>query len=290
MRFRSPAAPVLLLVPAALAMAACGSDDKKSSTSGGAKPAELSLSVTEAGKGAKFTVPASTKGGLVNVTLANKGKKPHGAQLIRLTGNHTTAQALKVISGNKPAPAWVRGEGGPSAVPGGQTGSATVILPAGKYAVVDTGGPGGGPPASADFTVTAGAGGKVPSAPTTITGAQAGPGRYKWGVSGTLKPGDNRVTFVSSGKDTLHFIGAFRVTGNPSLAKVEKAMSSSGKPPKFLDQSSFTETTVLDSGKSEVVSLNLRKPGNYVLFCPLMDRSGGKPHHEVGMLKKVTVK
>jgi hypothetical protein len=290
LRFRSPAASVLLLVPTALAMSACGSDDKKSSTSGGAKPAELSVSVTEAGKGAKFTVPASTKGGLVNVTLANKGKKPHGAQLIRLTGNHTTAQALKTIGGNKPPPSWLRAEGGPSAVPGGQTGSATVILPAGKYAVVDTGGPGSAPPASADFTVTAGTGGKVPSAPTTIAAAEPGHHKFKWQISGTLKPGDNRLTFVSKGKDSLHFVGAFRVNGDPSLAKVEKGLSSNGKPPKFIDGSTFTETTVLDGGKSEVASLNLRKPGRYVLFCPLTDRDGGKPHHEEGLLTKVTVK
>jgi hypothetical protein len=272
-------------------MAACGSDNKKTSTTGGgAKPVALSVSVSESGKAAKYAIPASTKGGLVNVTLVNKGKQPHGAQLVRLTGNHTTAEALKVVAGDKPTPSWVRAEGGVSAVPPGQTGSATVILPAGKYAVVDAGGPGSGPPASADFTVTAGTAGKLPSTPTTITGAQAGGNRYQWGISGTLKPGDNRVKFVSAGKDTLHFIGAFRVTGNRPLAMIEKALSGPGKPPKFVDQSSFTETAALDSGKSEITSLSLRKPGTYVLYCPLVDRGGGKPHHLVGMLKKVTVK
>jgi hypothetical protein len=273
-------------------MAACGSDndDNKSTGGGGAKAAALTVSVTEAGKAAKFTLPKSTKGGLVNITLTNKGKKPHAAQLIRLNGKHTTAQALKVIAGNKPTPAWIRAEGGVSTVIGGQTGSALVDLPAGKYAVVDSGGPGSGPPGSADFSVTKGTGGNLPSVPTTITAAEPGHHKFKWEISGALKHGDNRVKFVSKGKDSLHFIGAFRVAGDPSLAAVKKGLRSQGKPPKFFQLATFTETTVLDGGKSEVASLNLRKPGRYVLFCPLVDRDGGKPHDQEGLLTKVTVK
>jgi hypothetical protein len=274
-------------------MAACGSgkSKKSSTTAAGAKPSTLALSISESGKAAKFTAPASTKGGLVNVTLANKGKMPHAAQLVRLTGNHTTADALKTLGSNKPPPAWLRAEGGVSAVAPGQSGSATVILPAGKYAVVDAGGPGSsGPPASSDLNVIAGAGGSLPSTPTTITAAEPGHHQFKWDIKGALKSGDNRLTFVSKGKDSLHFIGAFRLNGNPSEAAIKKGLSSNGKPAKFIDTSTFTETAVLDGGKSEVGSLNLRKPGQYVLFCPLTDRDGGKQHDQEGLLTKVTVK
>jgi hypothetical protein len=282
-----------MVVLAALGLAACGDSKKgKSSTSAGAaKPAALSLSISESGKAAKFTAPASAKGGLVEVTLENKGKQPHAAQLIRLTGGHTPADAIKTVGGgSRKVPQWLRGEGGVSAVPPGKSDSATVVLTAGSYVIVDSGGPGSGPPAYTALKVTAGPSGELPSTPTTITAATAGKDRFKWQVSGELKRGDNHITFVSKGKDTLHFAGAFRVTGNPSLAQVSKALQSNGKPPKFVDQSSFTETTILDSGKSEIGTLGLRKPGQYVLFCPLSDRDGGKPHTEEGLLTKFTVK
>lgn len=294
MRFRPlTGASVLLLVLAALAMTACGSSDsKKSSTSAaGAKPAALSLSIAESGKAARFTAPASAKGGLVTVTLVNKGKMPHAAQLVRVTGNHTPAEAIKTIGSNSDrTPAWIRGEGGVTTVGPGQTGTATLILPAGKYALVDSGGPGSGPPANTSLTVTAGASGSLPSTPVTVTAAAPSKDHFKWEISGTLKPGDNRLTFVSKGKDTIHFLGAFRVTGNPPEAAIKKALTTNGKPPAFFDQASFTETAVIDSGKSEVVSLSLRKPGQYVLFCPLKDRDGGKSHDQEGLLTKVTVK
>jgi hypothetical protein len=287
----------LIAVLAAVAFAACGDSkseksDKSSTPSGAAKPATLSLSISESGKSAKFTAPASAKGGLVNVTLSNKGKRPHTGQLIRLTGGHTPAEAIKTIGSNSnKVPPWIRGEGGPSAVAPGKTGSATLILPAGNYLLVDEGGPGSsGPPAYTGLKVTAGSSGSLPSTPTTVTAASTGKDRWKWDVSGTLKSGDNRLTFVSKGKDTLHFLGAFRVKGNPSLAQVKKGLATQGKPPAFIDGSSFVTTTILDDGKSEVASLALRQPGQYVLFCPLNDRDGGKAHDQEGLLKKITVK
>jgi hypothetical protein len=286
----------LITVLVAVALAACGDDkksgsEKSSPSTPAAEPATLSVSITEAGKAAKFTAPASTKGGLVEVSLENKGKKPHSGQLVRVTGGHTPADAVKTIGSNSDkAPAWIRAEGGPSAVAPGKTGKATVILPAGQYLVLDEGGPGSGPPAYTPFKVTAGKSGSLPSTPTTVTAASTGKDQWKWDVSGTLKTGDNRLTFVSKGKNTLHFLGAFRVKGNPSLAQVKKAIASQGKPPAFLDQSSFVTTTILDDGKSQVASLAIRQPGQYVLFCPLKDRDGGKSHDQEGLLKKITVK
>jgi hypothetical protein len=283
----------LIAVLAAVALAACG-DDKKSGSeksSPAAKPATLSISVADTGKSAQYTVPASTKGGLVEVTLENKGKKPHAAQLIRLTGGHKPAEAVKAVSGDSnKTPAWIRAEGGPATVPPGQTSKSTGILPEGDYVVLDSGGPGSGPPAYKAFKVTAGSAGDLPTTPTTVTAAAAGKDHFKWQIDGSLKAGQNRITFVSKGKDTIHFVGAVRVTGNPSLADVQKGFASQGKPPAFVDQSSFTTTAVLDSGKSEVTSLGIRKPGQYVLFCPLTDRDGGKSHEQEGLLTKITVK
>ena len=68
-----------------------------------------------------------------------------------------------------------------------------------------------------------------------------------------------------------------------------KALKSNGKPPAFV-LGPPAVTSVLDGGKSEVTSFSLQKPGKYVLFCPLPDRDGGKPHFEEGLLTTVTVK
>ena len=118
-----------------------------------------------------------------------------------------------------------------------------------------------------------------------------GKDKYRWDLSGSgLKPGVQNITFVSKGKTALHLIGAFRLSGPASNAQILKALKSNGKPPKFVDQSSFTESAVLDGGKSQTVQYALKSPGTWVLFCPISDREGGKPHFEEGLLKQVTVK
>jgi hypothetical protein len=294
---RKPLAMAALTLVAALALAACGSSSKKSNSSGagkaGATGAGLDLSIAETGKTAKYTLPKTVTGGLQTLTLANKGKKPHGAQLVRLEGNHTPQEALKQIaSQSNKTPSWLRAEGGLGPVPPGKTADATLMLKPGKYVVFDPPqGPSGpsGAPAYSQLTVAGGAGGALPNTPTTITAANPGKDKYRWDVSGQLTTGLQNVTFVSKGKDALHLIGAFRLKGNPSQAEILKALGSNGPPPKFIDQSSFFSTAILDGGKSDTTSLNLPKPGTYVLFCPLADREGGKSHDQEGLITKVQV-
>lgn len=276
-----------LLIAAALGLSACGS-----SGGSGDNASKLSLSIAESGKTAKFTAPKAAKGGLVTVTLKNSGKQPHSAQLALVQGNHTAAQALKIVSSNSnKTPSWLRAEGGVSAVPPGQSGTATLNLPGGKYVLTELGGPGSsGPPASTQIQFRSGKTGTLPGTPTTITADNPSKDHYKWDISGTLKPGVNKITFDSKGKQALHFIGAFRVTGNPSKAAILKALKTNGKPPSFVDLSSFYDTAAIDGGKSQTSELLLQKPGKYVLFCPLTDRDGGKPHFAEGLLTTVTVK
>jgi hypothetical protein len=195
---------------------------------------------------------------------------------------------LKIInSDTNKIPGWIRGEGGLGAVKPGQRASATLNLPAGKYLVQDQGD--NGPGVTKAFTVTKGDEGDLPSTPTGITAANPSKDKFKWEIKGKLKPGANNVTFDSKGDDTIHFIGAFRVTGNPSLDKIKQTLKSQGPPPKFIDQSSFDNTAILDGGKSQTTPLTLGKPGEYVLFCPLTDRDGGKSHDQEGLLTTVQV-
>jgi hypothetical protein len=273
----------------ALAVAACGSDDKKDKKSG-AKATPVAVSVSEAGKTATYAIPASVKGGLVQLSFQNNGKAPHSAQLVRIEGNHTAAEAVKTASSDSPkTPDWLRAEGGLGPAGPGQSVKSEVNLPAGKYVVGDLAGQSQGPPAYKEFTVTKGDEGDLPSTPVTITAANPSKDKYKWEIDGTLKAGQNTVTFDSKGDEAIHFIGLFRVNGNHSLAEIQKGLASDGPPPSFVDQTSFYNTAVLDGGKSATTPLPIAKPGTYVLFCPLSDREGGKGHDREGLITKIQV-
>ena len=264
-------------------LAACGS--------GSTKATSLSISISEKGKKASFTSPKSAKGGLVDVTFRNDGKAPHGVQFVQYTGNHTSADVLKQIAaGSNKTPSWIRGQGGTPAVPGGQTGTATVNLDAGNYVLIDSaslGGPSSGPPTTAAMKFTSGDTGNLPSTPATVTANHTGKDKYAWDISG-LKARKSQITFDSKGHDALHLIAPVPVNGMvPPLAKVKSDFAKNAPPPYV---TGAPETTpVLDGGKSQTLTLNL-KPGQYIFFCPLTDRDGGKPHDQEGLLKTVTIK
>jgi hypothetical protein len=281
---------LLAVVVLSVSVAACGKDKKKTAV----KPSPLAITLNPAGKAAKFTVPATTKGGLVQVTFANTTAAPHAAQLVRIEGSHTTQEALKAVTSNSPkTPEWVRAEGGVGGTGPRSRGTALVDLPAGRYMVADVGGPGGpAPPAYAQFNVTAGTSGEPPAAASTIDAAENGKDKYEWKLSGAaLKSGPNRITFKSGGKEALHLVALVKLKRDVSEAEVLKALKTNGPPPAFIDQNSFATTAVLDGDKVSTTDLNTTAgPGTYVLFCPLTDRDGGKPHFEEGLLKKVVVK
>jgi hypothetical protein len=287
---RSPSVPgrLLLIASAAvglLLLAGCGD--------GGTEATKVSMSISEQGKKASFTVPKSAKGGLVDLSVKNNGRAPHGVQLVQYTGDHSAADALKVVAaGSNKTPDWIRGQGGTPAIPGGQSDTATLNLAAGNYLVIDSAALGptsGGPPATAEVKFTSGDTGDLPSTPATVIADEVGKDKFAWDISG-LKSGKNQITFDSKGKDALHLIIAAPVKGKaPSLSKI-KADLGSGPPPSYLDLNNAQSTAVLDGGLSQTATLDLKKPGQYVFFCPLTDRDGGKTHDQEGLLKTVDIK
>lgn len=292
-------AVVIAASAAAVALAACGSSSSSSSSSNAAaaKPNTLALTISESGKTSVYTGPATTAGGLLQVQLTNKGKMPHGAQLVLIVGNHTPAQALAQIANpSNKTPSWIRAEGGVGYASPGTTATATDDVPAGNYLVFDVaalggGGPGSGPPAYRALTVTPGTAGALPATTASVTAANPGKDKYKWEISG-LKAGANQITFNSKGKIALHILTVVRLKGHPTDAQIEKALNSNsnGPPPPFIDVNAPTpQTAALDGGKSQTTALNL-PPGRYVFFCPLHDRNGGKPHFLEGLLKQVVIK
>jgi hypothetical protein len=289
---------VAVFACAAITLGACGSSKKSSTSASGARAAHtISLSISESGKTAVYSVPSSATGGLVTISLTNKGSMPHGAQFVLIKGNHTAPQALRALGASMKTgktPAWLRAEGGPPAAVPRQTSAATQNLPVGKYLIADLGGASNGPPAFTQLAVRGpSSSGSLPRTVTTVAAAPNGKDKYKWQISGAAPAvGQNPITFASKGKATLHLLGAFRIVGHPSRQQIINFLksTSNGPPPAFVDPSIFDSTGALDGGRSQVTTLSLSKPGRYVLFCPLRDRDGGKPHFEEGLLKTITVK
>ncbi|MGH2975040.1 MAG: hypothetical protein ACRDLL_09280 [Solirubrobacterales bacterium] len=282
---------VLTLVAAAAAtalIAGCGGSDNSSSS-----PTTLSLKISEKGQKASYQVPKSAPGGLVAVNLTNQGEAPHGVQFIQYTGGHGENDVLKQLGSNSnKIPSWIKLWGGIGSVPPGATDTADVNLPAGNYVLADAAafsGPSNGPPATAPLKVTAGTSGDLPSTPATVTAANPAKDKFKWEISG-LTTGSNRVTFNSKGKEAVHLILAVPVKGKaPPLSQIKKDLASNGPPPPYADAQDAQSTAILDGGASQTASLDLKKPGQYIFFCPLTDRDGGKPHFEEGLLKVQTV-
>jgi len=269
-------------------IAGCGS-------SGESSPAKLSLKITEEGKKSSYQVPKSATGGLMEVRLTNQGKAPHGVEFIQYIGNHTEKDALKMLGGNgNKIPSWIKFQGGIGSVPSGQTETADVNVPAGNYVLADAAafsGPSSGPPATAPLKLTAGSSGDLPSTPATVTAANPAKDKYKWEISG-LKTGKNRITFNSKGKKkAVHLIFAVPVKGKaPPLSQIKKDLASHGPPPSYVNAGEAQSTAILDGGASQTTTLDLKKPGQYIFFCPLTDRDGGKPHFEEGLLAVQTIK
>jgi hypothetical protein len=280
-RFKLVGAAVLALVLAAFAVAGCGDSEDSDN------PTALRIGVSESGKKATFSLPKSVAGGLVELTLTNKGKAPHGVQLVRFEG-HSAAEALKEVeSENEKIPDWIRAEGGIGGVLGGQSGKATLNLEPGNFVISDAAAFGEGGP-TAELKVTDGDSGDLPDTAAEVVAAETGDDEYEWDVSG-LKSGEE-ITFDSEGDEALHLIIAAPVKGKaPSLSQIEKDFSKEGPPPPYLDFEGSQSTAVLDGGKSQTTPLDL-KPGQYIFFCPLTDRDGGKPHDEEGLLSVETVK
>lgn len=286
---RYSAGVALLLALAPFSIAACGGDDKSS------KATTMSITTTDLGK-KKFRMdaPKSIKGGLVTVNFHNAGKARHEAQLLRLDGGHTVGEALKIVGAEKPViPDWLHAEGGVAAQPPGATGTATVKLPAGNYAVVDAESDNGPPPAvfgaQATFKVAGDNGGAIKSTDAKIEAKKKGK-EFEFVASG-LKPGTQDLTFDNKSKE-IHLVVAFPILGKATLADVKKSLAQQGKPsgPPPVDFEKGAGTSVIDGKRKETTQVKLTK-GRYALVCFLTDRDGkGKPHFQEGMLKEVDVK
>jgi plastocyanin len=268
----------------AFGVAACGDDDDDGS---GSETQTLSVSVDAAGK---ITGLKSVEAGVVELDFKNNAKVPYDLQLVKVDGNQTGADVLKVTNEGEEGsaiPGWLHGTGGVGTIPPGQSASATQVLEPGRYhalAEPDTEGEGGPKPTTAALEVTGEAGdAKLPATDARIEAIE-----YSFKTSG-LKSGSNEITFANTGKELHHVIGA-PIQPGKTLADARKFFSSdeepSGPPP--VDFEKGFSTVVLDGGTEQVTTLNLQK-GKYAFVCFLPDRAGGPPHIAKGMITEVDV-
>ena len=272
----------------ALAIAGCGGG-------GSDEPTKVAVKVTENGKGDySIAVPSEIKGGAVELTLDNsQNQAPHSAQLIQLGEGHTFKEASAIIDSDKPQeiPDWIRGYGGVGETKPGETGTSTVELDEGHYAVQDDAENDAKGPTYTEFDVHDTNDADLPDTDATVTAATTDSDdpahEYEWKSDG-LKAGVNKITFDSEGDEALHVLVAAPIKGNATIEQVGEELDSNG-PPRSVDFENVVGTSVIDGGKKEVTTLNLQ-PGRYAFICFLPDRDEpDKPHYKQGLLKEVTI-
>lgn len=273
---------LVVLIALGLGTTACSSS-KSDATS-------LSVTTSEpsAGKVA-IDAPASVKAGLVEVKLKNSGKQPHDLQLVRVEGNHSVEEVVSVVkSESDPIPVWLHAEGGVGTVAPGETLSATMDLPGGKYYMIDTNSDENDNSfadqgAVKELNVTGSGSGKaLPSADVTISAKE-----YEFVVP-PIKAGTSTVKFENTGKE-LHMVIAMPITEGKTIADVKAAFAdqnSTAPPP--VDFEKATGSEVIDNGKALVTKMTFQK-GSYVFMCFVSDRTGGAPHFAKGMMQEVKV-
>jgi hypothetical protein len=284
--------PITLAMAAAgLLVAGCGDDDDSGDSAASAKPATLTIVAKQSGaRGATYTVPSELRGGTVRITLRNASRGPREAQLVRVDGDRSAADVLRVIDAENPKiPSWLHAEGGPASALPGQTRVATLRLTPGTYYVTDTGDEDAktDPATFARLRVAGdGSSAALPEAPARIVARD-----YSLQATG-LKPGRNEVRFTNEG-DELHHAIFLPMRDGASLAEVTKFLTTDGEgaqgpPPVAFSAGAGDNTTVLDRDGDQVTTLTLRA-GRYAAVCFLSDRGGGPPHVAKGMIDEVRV-
>ncbi|MGI9079681.1 MAG: hypothetical protein ACR2GF_02460 [Acidimicrobiales bacterium] len=297
---------------ATLGLAACGSDKKTATsnttaTSGSTATSGAAPSSTEAPTKApdvavsaaeySYSVPSEVPGGVVKLTLTNKGKEPHDFQLLQIDGTHTKEEITKVIaSEGGPIPVWLHPAGGVGTVgPGAPPGVAFVTLkPKATYWYICTESTDQNKAHSelgmiGSFTTTD----KSPESALPDAGATVKAREYGFDVSG-IKAGEQLVKFTNTGPNQIHHFIAVPLAKGKTLDDAKTFLASqgpnsgppSGEPP--VDFTKGVAVGALDPGGSEVAKANF-EPGDYVFLCFLTDHAGGPPHFEKGMITQFTV-
>ena len=259
----------------ALGLAGCGGGEEETKVTGA-----LRITVTElSGNRARYSAPRTVSAGVTRITLENKGKRPHKAQLVRIQGNHSVKEARRVRGR---FPKWLYDEGGVGVTEPGETDAVVQRLDPGNYYITGNRGERG---RVAPLRV----GGDRSSAGLPPTPGSIVTNEYSFLTSG-LKAGTTSVEFANDGFEPHHAVVA-PVQRGGSVRALRRFLRGKGPIPvgKIVDLDRAQETAVLDRGQKQTVRLRLKR-GKYALLCFVPDRKGGPAHVVKGMVDEVTVR
>lgn len=275
----------VLLVAGVLVFAAtaCGNDDKEDAAIGDDTAAEItSIDVTATDY--TFSVPATIKGGTVEMNFKNNGKEPHFAAFAKAADGKSFADvkaALTAPAGGPPPsgpPPFTEWAGSPTADPGG-SGKMTFDLPAGTYALFCSI-PGQDGVAHAakgmvsEVTVTDGEAAEQPEAVGTITATD-----FALTAPPKLAAGENVVEFRNNGKQ-LHEINLIELPAGKNVESVIAWFKAPNGPP---PNKSLSGVAVAP-GQVGTATFDLKKGSTYAFICVIPDvLSDFTPHLFKGM-------
>ena len=260
-------------VAAVAAAAGCGGDEEEA-----AKAVRLDVTVMDSG-GLAYSAPRRIRAGLVRMTLRNEGRRRHKAQLFRVDGNHSIAEARRV---RRRLPRWFRWEGGVGMTAPGGRASITQRLQPGRYYIT---GNRGEPARVAPLTVVGDRGdADLPDSGGSIVFRE-----YNFSANG-LRPGTNSLEIVNEGLEPHHAVVA-PVRRGSSVAELRRFLRGRGPIPvgEIVNLRGAVETSVIEGGQKQLVNVRL-SPGKYALLCFVPDRRGGPAHVVKGMVDEVTVR
>jgi uncharacterized cupredoxin-like copper-binding protein len=231
-----------------------------------------------------FDAPATIAAGVTTVFLANKGSELHHAVILRLDEGHTAADFETALAAQAPIP-WVKGVGGPNAVPPGGESSTTMSLEPGHYVVTCFIPTADGTPhimkgMIRELTVT-GSHSMALLPPADIIVALTD---YGFKFSTPLTAGHHVILARDDAVQDHELVLLRLQPGKPVREMLVWAHHPVGPPPAM----PIGGFTVLSTGRSSEMTVDLT-PGEYGLICYVPDSHDGKPHAEHGMVQQITV-
>jgi uncharacterized cupredoxin-like copper-binding protein len=255
-----------------------------SSTPAATSPPATGAVVPIVAKDYAFELPATIKGGLVELSFTNTGQEPHFAGFAKVATGKTFEDVKAALtappSTTPPAgpPPFEDTVGFPAADPGA-SGSLTVNLEAGTYAVFCLiPSPDGIPHAVkgmvAPVTVTAGTDGSLPAAVGTVSATD-----FAFAQVPALKAGANVVGLRNEGKQ-LHEINLIELSAGKKMEDVVAWYKAPAGPPPMRSLAGIA----IKPGEEGTTRLDLKSGSTYAFICAIPDVLGDfAPHITKGM-------
>jgi uncharacterized cupredoxin-like copper-binding protein len=256
-------------------LVACGSDESEPEKASAAE-------VTVVARDYSFEVPATIRGGLVEVSLRNAGGEPHFVDIASMTPQATLPEVKAALSpppgspvpAGSPGPALFERFAGVSTMEPGRTGKVTVNLPAGRYAFFcRLPSPDGirhvAKGMISEVTVTDEPAGEPPEAAGTIVAVD-----FAYGAVPALHRGTNIVRLRNEGRQ-FHEINLVEINEGSTIEDVVAWF----KRPAGASPIKSLGGGAIRPGHETSVTLELETGSSYAFVCGIPDLLGDRALH-----------